>query len=133
MKFKYLKHCRFYFDDEFEDFQIVENPLPYKNLPDGEYVIRGTQKNHRTEYWKFKNIWYLVRNITTDDGYKSVDCVKYKLIPNLRECDWENMKNVGLKKLKPIWQLYYQAYLHELELKKTLINISKFRKQICKN
>ena len=45
IKFKFI-HRDFWGDEETlrEDFKTVDVPLPYKNLPDGEYLIRGNKK-----------------------------------------------------------------------------------------
>lgn len=132
MKFKYLKFSRFYFDEEFDDFELVDNPFPYNNLPDGEYMVRGDKKHHRKEYWKFKNKWYLVDDVKKDNGHFIVDLVNYDLLPRLSEKEWDLVKRIGFEKLKPIWKYYYWAYLHRSDMKRMRWEMKKFRKRILK-
>ena len=114
------------------EFKRVVNPLPYQNLPDGEYLIRGNKKEHRTEYWKYHNIWYLVHESKKDNGHYVTDCTRYMLFPILSDREWDTIRKVGWKRLTKLWRRYLSGYIHWKELTKlefeTKLSMRKFDK-----
>jgi hypothetical protein len=115
MKFKFINKQFLEFTD-LENYPLVENPLPYKNLPDGEYLIRGTVKAQRKVYWKFGTKWYLIEDVLKDNGHYYCDSTQYMLFPILSEKEWVNIRKVGWKKLNKVWQRHLFGYLHWKEL-----------------
>ena len=118
MKLKYLKGRKVWLF-EMEDFNEVECPLPYRNLPDGQYLIRGTEKGHRREYWKLEDRWFLIDDVKKDNGHKICDIAIYQIFPNLTEREWENISKVGWKKLKKCWAEYYIGYSYWKQFRET--------------
>ena len=101
----------------------VPNPTHYKNLPDGEYLLRGDKKDHFKEYVVINNIWYLTKNITTNNGDVLYRIVTYELFPNLPEKEW-NILNKVVKKLTPYWQKIIYSRNVYLEKRKMLRRLS---------
>ncbi len=90
---------------EFEDqFKLVPNPTPFKNLPDGEYLIRGEQKDHAKEYYVQHGNWYLVDVIVKDNGHKMCRWAEYHYFPQLPEKEW-NILNKVYSKLSNYWKM----------------------------
>jgi hypothetical protein len=117
MKLKYLAFSVEYsHHDLLEDFDLVDNPTEYSNLPDGEYLIRGNKKGHRKEYWVKDNIWYLVDDVKKDNGHFYVDSCKYKLFPMLKHCEYEELYK-HINKLSNIWIRNTLGYFCWLELR----------------
>lgn len=135
MKFKFQN--RQFYGDEIEDFKKVINPLPYYNLPDGEYLIRGSIKEHRKIYWKYKDNWYLIEDVRKDNGHYYCDSTTYMLFPILSEKEWINIRNVGWKRLNKVWQRHLFGYIHWKELHElkfeTRLSIHKFHKEFNEN
>lgn len=101
-----------------EEFKRIANPLPYNNLPDGEYIIRGSRKGQRKVYWKNKDIWYFVEDVKKDNGHYYTDSTRYMLFPMLSEKEWNTIQSVGWKKLNLNWQRHLYGYFHWKELLK---------------
>ena len=116
MKFKYVTHNRDFEDWELEDFVVVDSPLSYKNLPDGEYLIRGNKKEHRKEYYKYKDKWYLIHESTKDNGHFTCDATEYMLFPMLPEKEWELLNKIPYNRLNKLWQRWRSAHQHWLDL-----------------
>lgn len=134
IKFKYLAHSRRIDIEEMEeDFALFPAPLPYKNLPDGEYMIRGNKKGQRKEYWKVAGLWFLIHDVKKDNGHYGCDATKYMLFPSLPEKEWKLMKSIPYERLTRIWQRWIFAHEHWLELRKITIGVRKsfleFQKQ----
>jgi len=131
-KFKYLPvSFNKYFIEDLKDEYVVDCPLDYNNLPDGEYLIRGEEKYHRNIYIKYKNKWYLTEKNTKQD-YKIVDLVKYDLLPRISEKQWNEIKHIPYKCLNKDWKDYRLAYdywysmrYNSRELRKRFLNILK--------
>jgi len=123
-KFKFISR-EFYWGHEelLEDFTLVNNPLPYQNLPDGEYMIRDSSKGHRKEYWKHEDKWYLVEDVTKDNGHYYCDSRTYMLFPMLSEREWDNIEKVGWKRLNKVWQRHLMGYLHWKDLNRMLFEM----------
>ena len=125
IKFKYLafRHTFFDVDELREQFTEVENPLPYNNLPDGEYLIRGNKKSHRKYYWKFENLWFLSEDVIKDNGHYHCDATRYLLFPSLSEKEWKYIALAGWKRLTPFWQRCLHGYEFWMELNKSRKNM----------
>ena len=99
------------------DFKKIANPTSYKNLPDGEYLIRGDKKGHSKKYWVKDNIWYLTENKTKDNGHYFCDAATYTLFPQLSEKEWELMNKIPYKRLSKYWQRARFGYNFYMELR----------------
>lgn len=138
MKFKFINgefnHWTF---KDLECFKTCLNPLPYDNLPDGEYLIRGPIKGHRKEYWKYNNTWYLINTVIKDNGNYYCDSTKYMLFPMLSEKEWFFIQNVGWEKLNKLWQRHLQGYLNWKAIRKLTFDMRldfyKFEKEYNEN
>ena len=115
-KFKYLA---FEMDEAFIEYCMVDEkrqrvscPLPFTNLPSGEYVIRGANKGQRKEYWHLKGKWYLIADVQKDNGHFICDSARYQLFPSLSKNEWAKIKFVGFKKLNKLWQRHLAGYIH---------------------
>jgi len=95
--------------DLLEDFDIVPNPLPYENLPNGEYLIRGNKKSHSKEYWMFENVWYLVATTTEDNGHYLVISSTYHLFPSLPTSEYEELSK-HINRLSELWQRHVYGF-----------------------
>lgn len=120
IKFKY-QECLNYDYDDLCGYEKTKNPLPYKNLPNGYYLIRGNKKEHRKKYLKQGNNWYLLDDVTKDNGQYYCDSNTYNLFPSLPEKEWLKIKNVGFKRLNKVWQRHLYGYLLWCDLR----NLSK--------
>lgn len=112
IKFKFQNKnsvCEFDEDDLYFH-QITDSPLPYNNLPEGEYMIRGNKKGQRKKYHKVKDKWYLIENVIKDNGHYYSDSSTYMLFPILSEKEWDNIKKVDWKRLNKLWQRHYFGY-----------------------
>lgn len=119
MKFKFLNfQNQLTKEDLLEDFKEVSAPLPYKNLPDGEYLIRGDKAQHRKTYWKSGDCWVLVSESTKDNGHFMCDATSYKLYPQLSEKEWKALSEVPFKCLNKYWQRALYGYMFEMDLRK---------------
>lgn len=118
MKFKFINfRNEFTEEDLLEDFNKVEAPLPYKNLPNGEYLIRGDKAEHRRMYWKSGDCWVIVSESTRDNGHFMCDASTYKLYPQLSEKEWEALSAVPFKCLNRYWQRALCGYRFDMELR----------------
>lgn len=111
----------------------VSNPLPYENLPDGEYLIRGNQKEHRKEYWKDGDAWYLVDVVEKDNGHYICDSSAYMLFPSLPEKEWKRILAIPYKRFSPVWQRHIFGYKHWLELRRIKRDSGLMYRQFIKN
>ncbi len=119
MKFKYISfEITHSIEDLKEDFKLCENPLPHNNLPDGEYMIRGNKKSHRTKYWVVNNNWFLVNSSTKDNGHFYCDANVYQLFPNKSQKEWENLKKIPFKCLSKYWQRALIGYINYQDCRK---------------
>ena len=124
IKFKFV-HREFYdeFDDEYDDFKRVDNPIGAINLPIGEYLIRGDKKSHRKKYYHIGNdVWYLVENVIRDNGHYLCDAGEYQLFPQLSEKEWNKIRSC-YKYLTPLWKRNlhgYDSYMHWRELRRDI-------------
>jgi hypothetical protein len=118
MKFKFL-NFQYHFTQEelLEDFMEVECPLPYSNLPDGEYLIRGDKAEHRKKYWKSGDCWVIVDESTRDNGHFMCEAATYKLYPQLSEKEWAALSAVPFKCLSRYWQRALYGYGFDMELR----------------
>ena len=119
-RFKYVERDRMTnseHEDLLEDFKVVDNPSPYNNLPDGEYLIRGNKKSYSKEYWVKGNIWYLVNEQTYDNGRYICDAAKYELFPSLSEKQWQILYSVPYKCLSKTWQRYLEGHWQWMRLR----------------
>lgn len=125
MKFKFINFS--YEVDllmvEDNSWEIVPCPLPYSNLPDGEYLIRGPAKEHRKCYWKVEDVWFLTENITKDNGHHMCDAARYLLFPQQSESFWKNLKAVPWKCLSKYWQRALWGYEFSMQLRETGRNV----------
>ena len=124
IKFKFI-HRDFWGDEETlrEDFKTVDVPLPYKNLPDGEYLIRGNKKNHRKKYYKVADTWFIVQDRTTDNGQYDCDSTEYELFPSLPQKEWDKIEQAGYKRLNKVWKRHLAGYLFWLRLREIRRNV----------
>jgi len=126
VKFKFVNK-EFYddFKEDYDSFKIVENPIGYDNLPEGEYLIRGNKKSHAKKYWHCFDVWYLIENRTVDNGHFICDCTEYKLYPQMSEKQWDVLSHVPYKCLSPVWRRYLSGYQFGMELRELTRNIKK--------
>lgn len=138
-KFKFINFSHEWELDEVKgDFDVVPNPTPYNNLPDGEYVIRGNIQYHRNEYWKIENVWHLVTTYDFDNGQYMCDAAEYLLFPNLSEKEWEILNHpIAHGKLSKYWNraLYGRNFWMELRQlsRDSKLNYNKFAKTYNEN
>ena len=126
IKFKYIPfRVRYEGIDLMGDFKTVAPPLPYKNLPEGEYLIRGNKKSHRRKYWLYNNVWFLVEDETKDRGQYYCDSCEYMLFSSLSEKEWKNIENVGVTRLNKLWQRHLYGYKHWKNLREISRDIKK--------
>jgi hypothetical protein len=104
MKFKFINREFDDLEELREFFKEVECPLPFENLPNGEYMIRGDKKSYRKEYFNSNGIWFLVENVTKDNGHYMCDAAEYLLFPQLSEKEWALLNKVPYKTLNKVWQ-----------------------------
>ncbi|MGV8961867.1 MAG: hypothetical protein ACOH2V_00555 [Candidatus Saccharimonadaceae bacterium] len=124
-RFKYINFSHEYSHEELrEDFIVVINPTKYSKLPNGEYEIRGTKKEHSNTYWVSDNIWYLVEEKTRDNGHYIVDAAKYLLFPPLSEKEWKIMNQIPYNRLKKYWQRAREGYNTYMSLRKLTRSIT---------
>ena len=127
-KFKYIPFSIEHIAEEMtEYFQEVDSPLPYNNLPDGEYLIRGNKREHRKKYWKVDNRWFLTEDVVKDNGHYYCDSTIYGLFPMLPHREYVKLKEVGFKRLNKTWQRHVHGYFHWLELREITLGIRKSR------
>ena len=126
MKFKFISFYHEYEIEELEeDFEEVSNPLPYSNLPDGEYMIRGNKKGHRKEYWKIENKWFLISTVDKDNGHYMCDAAAYTLYPQKPESFWKKLSEVHWKCLSKYWRRALYGYQFHMQLREQYRNIMK--------
>lgn len=130
--FKFVPRDFSYYDLA-DDFKPVPNPLPYQNLPDGEYLIRGNVREHRTEYWKEGEVWYLVSEVTRDNGHYLCDSSTYMLFPSLPEKEWKRILAIPYKRFSKVWQRHIFGYKHWLELRRIKRDSGLMYMQFTKN
>ena len=87
--------------------QIVDNPTPYNNLPNGKYLIRGNSKGKNVEYWVVDNLWHIF-----DTDIDSC-VVSYNIVPNLSKKEWKDLGK-HYDKLSRRWKEFIQAYEHSV-------------------
>jgi hypothetical protein len=114
------------------DFKNVENPTPYKNLPDGEYLIRGDKKDYSKKYWVKDNIWYLIEDKIKDNGHYLCNAAIYTLFPQLSEKEWEIMNKIPYKRLSKYWQRARYGYNFYMKLREISRDARKGYIQILK-
>ena len=85
------------------DRHIVCNPTQYKSVPDGEYLIRGEFRYHAKYYIVKDNVWYLVNEMTSDEGRYMHDAARYEFYPNLPEKEWILISK-SREKLNKYWE-----------------------------
>lgn len=112
-------------DDLIECFKKVECPLPFDNLPNGEYVIRGDKKSHRKKYFNANGVWFLVEDVKKDNGHFMCDAATYLLFPQLSEKEWTLLNNVPYKTLNKVWQRNLCGYNCFMDWKKLRENTKK--------
>lgn len=134
-KVKYLSPPEYWVTEErgffLDDFSSVASPFSssFRNLPEGEYLIRGNKESHSKEFWLHKGIWYLVADTNYDNGHSTAICSTYSLFPSLPQKDWELLsKPIVFRALSPLWKRYLGGYtlsesnrLASIELRKTLL------------
>lgn len=126
MKFKFINfHHEYEIEELEEDFKEVPSPLPYLNLPNGEYLIRGSHKGHRKEYWKSGEYWFLVSHSEKDNGHYMCDATTYALYPQKPESFWKKLSEVHWKCLSKYWRRALYGYQFHMELREQSRNIMK--------
>jgi hypothetical protein len=110
------------FEELLEDFIEVENPLPYNNLPNGTYHIRGNKKDHAKYYFVKDNRWFLTEDKTRDNGHYMCEATTYNLFPSLPEKRYQNLQTV-YKCLSPVWKRYVYGYFFWKELRELRRNM----------
>jgi len=134
IKFKFL---HFSLPEEYIDlgeyneyYKEVDNPIGIQNLPNGEYMIRGNKKGHRKEYYHINNTWFLVSDVTKDNGHNICDATRYMLFPSLPEKQWNAISKAGWRRLNKTWQRYLFAYYHWQDLLRIQKDMGKLRIQL---
>jgi len=123
-RFKFINKESYWDHEELlEDFTFVTNPLPYQNLPDGEYMIRGSLKGHRKEYWKYEDQWYLISDVKEDNGHYYCDSRTYMLFPMLSGREWSNIEKAGWKRLNKVWQRHLWGYQNWKDMQRMIFGI----------
>lgn len=133
-KFKYIPLVVQYdLLDLEEDFDKADNPFPqFPNLPEGEYLIRGNKSAHRKKYWKVSGEWYLIEDVTKDNGHYNCDSSTYNLFPSLPDKEWQKIEQIGFRRLNKVWQrhLYgYNQWMHLRELRRDIHKSMKIWKE----
>ena len=131
VRFKFISRDFNLYDLE-NEFVSVENPLNYKNLPDGEYLIRGDKKSHSKKYYVKNNKWYLVENKTKDNGHYFTNAAIYQLFPQKPESFWKVLNAIPYKCLSKYWQRARFGYNFYMELRKIGRDSNKFRLYLTK-
>jgi len=114
-----------------EDFDIVDSPLPqYKNLPNGEYLIRGNKKSYSKEYWMLDNVWHLVADTKKDNGRYFAISSTYRLFPMLPTSEYKVLTMINAK-LSKEWQrnvygfnMWLHNRNHRREFEKTILHLT---------
>lgn len=81
----------------------VQNPTPYANPPDGQYLVRGSKKNCYREYAKTEGAWYLLRDIEDDISYYYIIAAIYDIRPHLTDSEWLEISK-HFNKLSAYWK-----------------------------
>jgi len=108
-------------DDLRDDFIEVDNPLPYNNLPNGEYQIRGNKKNHAKYYYVKDNHWFLTEDKIKDNGHYMTESATYQLFKPLSDKEYLNLKKC-YKFLNKHWRRNVLGYFFWKELRETKRN-----------
>ena len=116
-----------------KDMDKVVNPTSYKNLPDGEYLIRGNKKDHSKTYWVVDSIWYLIEDKVKDNGHYCCNASKYLLFPQLSEKEWEVMNKIPYKRLTKYWRRARYGYNFYMELRQLRRNRRKALNRLLKS
>lgn len=114
-----MKYKAFRVPPELINDDLSKVSIPYnfgRNMPDGEYVFRGTKKGSRAEIWKLGEDWYLVYAETKDKLGILEEHVQYGLFPSLPHEEYLKMKRVR-RMLAPIWKDNVYCYFRYLELR----------------
>lgn len=127
MKFKFINspYERDLLMIEADNLEEVPNPLPYSNLPNGEYMIRGNKKGHRKEYWKIEGKWFLISSVEKDNGHYMCDATEYALYPQKPESFWKSLKSVHWKCLSKYWRRALYGYTFHMELRESSRRMAK--------
>lgn len=96
--------------------KVVDNPTPYKNLPEGEYLIRGDKQFHCKLYHHFQNVWYLMEVSTKSSDLYSTIVHQYQLFPCLKTKEWEELGR-HYAKLTKYWRRMVYGYFRWKELR----------------
>ena len=120
VKFKYLQEKIKYLPVELfeEEYKEVKNPLPYNNLPDGLYQIRGNKKNTAKYYYLKENRWFLSEDKKRDNGHKWAEAGVYELFPWKSEKEYQQLRKC-FKYLSPVWKRYVSGYFFWKQLRDT--------------
>lgn len=106
-------------EDLFPHREKVAPPLPYGNLPQGRYVLRGKSKAHRKAYYYTGSVWYLTEDVTQDNGHYLCDAAIYELFPPLSEKEWDALRSVPYKCLSKTWRRYLSGHDLYMEFRNT--------------
>jgi len=130
-RFKFIRRSfvNYSFADLGDDFRLVENPLPYDNLPNGEYQIRGNKKDHAKYYWVKDNKWFLTEDKIKDNGHFQCEAGTYQMFPSLPDKKYKELRK-NYKYLSHVWQRYVYGYFHWKELREIGRNTSFIRFKI---
>lgn len=123
IKFKYLSTSHGTVESLEKMYNICEAPLPYNNLPNGIYLIRGDKKFHRKRYYKINDTWFLIENRTTDKGQYNSDSYTYELFPSLPQKEWDMIRNAGYSRLNNVWRRHLAGYKLWNELRKSKMEL----------
>ena len=126
-KIKYLS-----FKGDLKYFRVQEiafNPTPYKDPPDGRYLVRGDSKGESKSYIKKNGRWYYHQRCNDEaTTFKSPYVVaEYSWLPCLKEREWaELIKHKD--KLSPYWKT--MAYAKEITLTNRGYEVRGYKKRV---
>lgn len=124
IKFKFINRD-FNYRENFDCYIKVDNPIGVKDLPAGEYMIRGNKKSYRKEYFHIGNdVWYLVDDVKKDNGHYMYDSERYMLFPNLSEKEWGKIGSC-YPYLSPLWKRNFIGYSNYMDLRQMVRDIKK--------
>ena len=122
IKFKYNELTPSYREYHFNHHHYKRNlfnPIGIENLPEGEYFVRGKVKDSGCIYIYRNNEWILIQSYNKDNGHRMMSCLRYNLLPQLSEKEWNNVLKIPLKALNKQWRFYVSCYLCKKELQES--------------
>lgn len=116
-------------NDAWQPIKIIEkectkvDPVINYEVSDGEYLIRGSKKDHAKYYFVRSNTWYLHSTKEVDNGHYLCDAATFRLFPNLSEKEWELMNKIPYKRLTKYWRRAIYGYNFYMELRELRRNM----------